>query len=581
MKKYIAYIVILIVGFALGSLFYMSLSDSDQTHSHELNTSEKQMWTCSMHPQIMQPEPGSCPICGMDLIPAISGEAGLSSNQFTLTKNALALADVETSIIGKSGAASDQLRLSGKILENEENIGVQVSYFSGRIEKLYINATGVKVRKGQLLATIYAPELLTAQQELITASSIKESQPSLYQAVKNKLKLWKLTDQQISQIESSGKVQEYFSIYSTVSGTVVQKLVAQGDAVKQGMTLFKITDLNSVWAVFDVYEDQIDLVKKGQIIEVRSNAFPDETIVSRVTFIDPVLDQSTRTVKIRTELNNTSQNFKPGMFVEGTLQPVASDDNDQLLIPASAVLWTGKRSVVYQKINPDQPVFEMKEVQLGNKINDTYEVLEGLKAGDEIVSHGTFTVDAAAQLQGKKSMMNRSQNTESNRNSEQEAGSDLMHTRVDAGATFKASLQDVFSAYLGIKDALVSDSFEQVLMYSEKMERELSKVNSTSIKDKESEDMWKKVKAAMEESNRQIGQSKDIEAQRSHFKDLSGHTAMTVQMFGVGQKVYHQYCPMADNDMGAYWLSDSNNVLNPYFGKAMLACGSVKEVIPE
>ena len=210
-----------------------------------------------MHPQIMQPEAGDCPICGMDLIPAETSADGLLADQFKLTENALALANIQTSIVGNRNQKDNFVKLFGKIVENEESNLVLVSYFSGRIEQLNVSFTGEEVQKGQLLATIYSPDLYAAQQELITAASLKKSQPKLYKAVRNKLKLWKLSENQINQIETSGNVKESVPVYATVSGTVTEKLVEQGDYVKQGQPLLKITNLNTVWGNFDVFENQI------------------------------------------------------------------------------------------------------------------------------------------------------------------------------------------------------------------------------------------------------------------------------------------------------------------------------------
>jgi Cu(I)/Ag(I) efflux system membrane fusion protein len=202
-------------------------------------------------------------------------------------------------------------------------------------------------------------------------------------------------------------VLENFPVYATVSGTVSEKLVEQGDYIKQGQPLLKIAKLNTVWANFDVYENQIDLFKKGQEVAITANAYPNKEFKGKVSFIDPILDIRTRTVKLRVVLNNTKDELKPGMFVEGNIAGVSSTKEQLLSIPSTAVLWTGERSVIYLKSKADEPVFEMREVQLGNQIGNTYEVLEGLSIGNEIVTHGTFTVDAAAQLQGKKSMMNK------------------------------------------------------------------------------------------------------------------------------------------------------------------------------
>ncbi len=287
MKKYIIYIGILAVGLILGGLLFGGNPNKETEHNHDAIAESNQMWTCSMHPQIMQPEPGDCPICGMELIPAVTGADGLLADQFKLTKNALALANIQTSIVGQGMVAGNTIKLSGKIVENEEANTVQVSYFSGRLERLKVSFTGEEVRKGQLLATIYSPELYAAQQELLTAASLKESQPALYEAVRNKLKLWKLSENQINQIETSGKVLENFPVYATVSGTVSEKLVEQGDYIKQGQPLLKISNLNTVWANFDVYENQIDLFKKGQDVMVTTKTYSNKEFKGKSGFYRP------------------------------------------------------------------------------------------------------------------------------------------------------------------------------------------------------------------------------------------------------------------------------------------------------
>nr|WP_236979846.1 efflux RND transporter periplasmic adaptor subunit [Membranihabitans maritimus] len=245
MNKNIIYIsVALIVGLLVGFLLFGGGSadkatiNVKDTHDHSEEIASNQMWTCSMHPQIMQPEPGDCPICGMDLIPAESGADGLNANEIKMTDNAMALANIQTSLVGKGQMGNNSLKLSGKIKANEESNAVQVTYFGGRIEKLYVNSTGERVGAGQRLATIYSPELVAAQQELLTASSLKESQPDLYKAVRNKLKLWKLSEKQINAIETAGKVQENFPVFATVSGTVTMKMVEEGDYLKQGSNFY-------------------------------------------------------------------------------------------------------------------------------------------------------------------------------------------------------------------------------------------------------------------------------------------------------------------------------------------------------
>ena len=589
MKKYTIYIGILVVGLLFGWLLFGGSSNTATEHNHDLVAEINQMWTCSMHPQIMQPEPGDCPICGMDLIPVDGGSEGLLVDQFKLTENAMALANIQTSIVGNSNVDENRIKLSGRIVENEEANTVQVGYFSGRIERLNVSFTGEEIRKGQLLATIYSPELYAAQQELIIAASLKESQPVLYNAVRNKLKLWKLSENQINQIESSGKVKENFPVYATVSGTVTEKLVEQGDYIKQGQPLLKIANLNTVWGNFDVYENQIDRFKKGQEVVVTTNAYPNKEFKGKVDFIDPVLNTKTRIVTLRVVLNNRDDVFKPGMFITAKIEGIKNEHQEILVIPVSAVLWTGERSVVYLKTNPDQPFFEMQEVVLGNRIGNEYEVLEGLFVGNEIVTNGTFTVDAAAQLQGKKSMMNKVGGKVMTGHeghlgmeevtSEPQQNHSNMNERIIVSEDFQNQLKTVFYDYIKLKDALVKDDSNSVIQEAKKQIENLSKIDMKLLTDKEAHNHWMALEKEIKASATSISNVTDIKVQRNHFKHLSSHLIKAIQLFGVNDKVYVEFCPMADNNNGAYWLSKEEKVINPYFGEAMLTCGEVKQVI--
>tara|TARA_B110000305_G_C19443097_1_gene643138 strand:- start:654 stop:2432 length:1779 start_codon:yes stop_codon:yes gene_type:complete len=588
-KKTVIYIGILAVGILLGWLLFGGASTSKTVHNHGEMSETNQMWTCSMHLQIMQPEAGDCPICGMDLIPAETSADGLLADQFKLTENALALANIQTSIVGNRNQKDNFVKLSGKIVENEEANTVQVSYFSGRIEQLNVSFTGEDIRKGQLLATIYSPELYAAQQELITAVSLKESQPALYKAVRNKLKIWKLSENQIQQIETSGKVKENFPVYATVSGTVSEKLVTKGASIKQGQPLLKIANLTNVWANFNVYENQISQFKKGQEISITTNVYANKEFKAKVDFIDPVLNIKTRTVIIRAVLNNKDAIFKPGMFVEGKIKGITLNKEQVLTIPSSAILWTGKRSVVYLKTNPNAPVFEMRKITLGTMVGDYYEVLEGLNNGDEIVTNGTFTVDAAAQLKGKKSMMNKEGDMAMNgheghmvmdksipvKNEEHTN----MNERLKVSKVFQNQLKIVFNNYIKLKDALVKDDSNNVMAESKKLLVNLTKIDMKLLIDKKAHNHWMLLEKEIKRAATLISNTSGIKEQKNYFKHLSTYMANAIQLYGVNEKVYYQFCPMGDNNKGAYWLSKEEKVINPYFGDAMLTCGEVKQVI--
>lgn len=579
MKRNIIYIGLAAgLGLFLGYLLFSNKGSetlkNDHDHSEE---AQDLMWTCSMHPQIMQPEPGDCPICGMDLIPAASGSEGLAADQFKMTKNAIALANIHTAIVGAGGSGDNLLKLSGKIRENEEANAIQASYFEGRVEKLGIGFTGETVKKGQLLATIYSPALVSAQQELITSASLKESQPALYQAVRNKLKLWKLRENQINEIESSGKVKENFPIYATVTGTVTEKLVQEGDYVKQGQPLFKIANLNTVWAVFDAYENQISSLKVGQSVKIMAKAYPDKEFNAKITFLDPRLNTSTRTVMVRAELENKEAMFKPGMFVEGKLQIADKQGDSTISIPESAVLWTGERSLVYIKIGAEEPVFQLREVSLGNLNNGQYTVLSGLENEEEIVVNGTFTVDAAAQLMGKKSMMNQSDGTTMNGH-QGHSGSTVpaASPEIELSKSFETDFNLVIETYLDVKNALVASDAKKTAIAAKGSLATLKKLRQ--IKDLPTAAINHLGK--MEKQFLTISNSEDIAKQREQFVRLSNHMiAIGVNLKSPSHPIYVQHCPMANTDRGASWLSLDKEIKNPYYGESMLRCGSVVDSI--
>ncbi len=583
MKKNILYIgMAVIIGVMAGYLIFGGSSNDGTTkeHDHSEEIASGKMWTCSMHPQIMQPEPGDCPICGMDLIPAESGADGLAMNQFKMTKNAMALANIKTLVIGNGNTTEGVLTLSGKIVENEEINGTQAAYFGGRIEKLNVNYEGEEIKKGQLLATIYSPELVSAQQELLTATRLKETQPDLYKAVRNKLKLWKLSEKQIAQIENSGKVTENFPVYANTSGTVSKIMVEEGDYIKQGAALFSIADLSSVWAVFDSYENQVGSLKKNQAMTIVANSYPNSKLKAKISFIDPILNSNKRTVEVRAVLQNKDGLLKPGMFVQGSIMLSAGTMEDRVTIPETAVLWTGERSVVYVKTDSEAPVFEMREVSLGTIIDGSYEVLEGLENGTEIVTNGTFTVDAAAQLKGKKSMMNDEGGKtmtghEGHTGAGMEGGNTATSMKMDIPKEVQKDLMSIIGNYMDVKDALVASNPEQAGSSSKLALNGLKKIIEADLDKMTKEHLNKIVEMFTKISN-----TADLGSQRDHFITLSENMiSISTNLKEISSTLFVQNCPMANKNKGADWLSWEKEIRNPYYGEAMMTCGEVKQVI--
>jgi Cu(I)/Ag(I) efflux system membrane fusion protein len=235
---------------------------------------------------------------------------------------------------------------------------------------------------------------------------MKTVQPEIYEAARNKLRSWKLSDTQIDAIEHTGKIQNEFPILSNTTGIVTSLRVKVGDHVGEGDVLFEVTDLSHIWIVFDAYESDLPFLRVGDIISFTVQALPGRHFERPIAFIDPVLDASTRVVTLRAEMQNPHLQLKPGMFVSGTVKARLGNKSYSLVIPRSAVLWTGKRSIVYVRLpNTQNPAFKMREIILGPSLGDSYIVESGLSEGEEIVTEGAFTVDAAAQLAGKPSML--------------------------------------------------------------------------------------------------------------------------------------------------------------------------------
>ncbi len=396
----------LIAGVFLGWLFFHGSAETPASHAQDATAENATIWTCSMHPQIRKNEPGNCPICGMELIPLTDNQQDSHPMAINMTQAAMQLAQVEVMTVQK-GSPEKTVRLNGKIQTDERRVFSQTSHIPGRVEKLMVDFTGEYIKKGQPLAILYSPELVSAQKELLEAQKIKETQPQLFQAAKEKLKNWKLTDDQISRILQDGKSQENFTVFADVSGYTTSKKVNLGDYLKQGETLYEISDLSRVWVLFDVYESDIVWVKKGEKVSFEVGAFPGKIQSGIISFFDPVMDPTTRVAQARVELSNSQSLYKPEMFVSGTILAKLPAQKDVVVIPKSAVLWTGKRSVVYVKLpDPQTTLFEMRQITLGPSLGDAYLVESGLEAGEEIAVNGTFSIDAAAQLAGKPSMMN-------------------------------------------------------------------------------------------------------------------------------------------------------------------------------
>jgi len=578
-KHIIKTVGLLVLGLFLGWLIFGGDNTSKEDYAHS-ETAEATIWTCSMHPQIQQSEPGACPLCGMDLIPLETDNSNDDPSVFAMSEDAIRLANVSTMIVGTSNAER-AIRLNGKVQVDERNSYSQTTHIPGRIEQLRINFTGEKVSRGQTLAQIYSPELVTAQEELLQAYAIRNSQPELFEAAKSKLRNWKIGNTQIDQIIANQKPLDRFSIQADVSGVVTKKNVELGDYVERGMALYEIADLTKLWVLFDVYESQMAWVKEGSKVSFTINSLPGETFEGTISFVDPLLNAQTRVATARVEVNNKEGKLKPEMFASGTVQaaPGTTVENETVL-PKSAVLWTGKRAIVYVK---EAKGFTLREVTLGAALGENYIVKSGLSSGEEVVVNGAFTIDAAVQLSGRPSMMSPDGGggNVGHQHGTITPAAPISFEKVSLSAKAKKALEPLFTDYFSFKEHLADDNFDQGKSAAMSFKTTLEKINEKSFEG-ESLKQWQQFQANLANNSQHLAHATDLENLRKQFQQISEVMVALVSSFGSpSDEIFVQHCPMANNDNGADWLSLSKEIKNPYFGSAMLRCGEVKEIINE
>ncbi|MBL7154721.1 MAG: efflux RND transporter periplasmic adaptor subunit [Phycisphaerae bacterium] len=464
-------VVLLIAAFLAGYLLRSHLQ-TDHAHAGPTDANKPtvaQKWYCSMDPQIIRDGPGDCPICGMDLVPmptdlAVAG----APRQLVVSEAAAALMDIVTTPVERRFVDAE-IRMVGKIDYDETRVKHITAWVPGRIDRLYVDFKGTRVSKGDHMVYLYSKELLEDQRALLAAvEASKNIDPNSssfantfkfanVEAVRTRLRLRGLTDEQIAEIEKAGKTVDHVTIYAPMGGIVIDKHRTEGSWVDTGALIFTIADLSQVWVKLDAYESDMMWIRYGQLVEFTTEAYPSEVFKGKISFIDPTLDAKTRTVKLRVNVDNSQGKLKPEMFVRATVRAkvaqsgtvmdpemagkwicpmhpsvvksqsgicekcemdlvtteslgyvqVDTPNEAPLVIPASAPLITGKRAVVYVRLpDAEMPTFEGREIVLGPRAGDYYIVESGLAEGETVVTNGSFKIDSALQIQAKPSMMN-------------------------------------------------------------------------------------------------------------------------------------------------------------------------------
>lgn len=625
---------------AFGTGYWLSpgspeLPTGDTSHADHVEE-ESIIWTCAMHPQIRRNEPGKCPICGMNLVPVSEspGDSLLGERAFVTSPEAVALMNIQTAPVERRYAPMT-IRMTGSVDYDETKVSHITAWVPGRLDRLYVDYTGVTVQKGDHMVELYSPELLTAEEELWRAAqtvkklrsdspaSLRRTAQTTLDASRRKLKLWGLTVEQIVDVEKNGVTSDQVTIYAPSGGTVVELEGQQGMYVNTGSRIYTIVDLSEVWVRFDAYESDLTWLHFGQNVTFVTEAWPGEEFKGRIAFIDPVLNTMTRTVKVRVNVSNEDGRLKPGMFVRGDVEAqiatkgrvmnpelagkwigpmhpqivkdgpgaceicgmdlvpaeelgyvtaTADEAAMPLVIPATAPLLTGKRAVVYvQVMEAKNPTFEGRQVVLGPRAGDYYIVEEGLEEGERVVTNGAFKIDSALEIMAKPSMMN------------PEGGGGAVHrhggmppaTQTNEHESHVAPASDMEMGSVGSRETLTRYLAIQAALANNDAEqaKEAAQAMHHAVMSKSNDTL----KTGLE----RFLAAPDIAAQRTIFSPLSQvmMESLSNADLGSGDPVYVLHCPMAFDGKGADWLQTSTATRNPYYEGSMSTCGSVSRVL--
>lgn len=618
------------------------VSEATSIAPSENNEPDKPLWwTCSMHPQIKLPSGDmKCPICFMDLIPLQdSGGGDETIPEIKLSERARYLAEIETAP-AEHHEVTKTLRLVGKIQADESRLAFISARVPGRLERLFVDFTGIKVRQGDHMVEIYSPELYSAQQELLQAvhtdkqmqgeasKLLRGTGQSLIQASRDKLVRLGLTPEQVEEVLQSGAPKDTVTLYSPTSGIVIRREGTVGMYVKEGDPIYTIADLSMVWLLLDAYESDMSWLHYGQEVSFEAEAFPGEVFQGKLSFISPVLDERSRTIKLRINVPNSDERLKPGMFVRATLKatpapggrvmspefsgkwlcpmhpevvedlfgfcPVcgmkletaqslgfktlSSAEEPPLVIPDTAPLVTGKRAVVYVEEKREDGIYYIgREVELGSHADGYYVVESGLQAGERVVKKGNFKIDSAFQIVAKPSMM--SLDGSSGEPSQEDQPS-LKFDAYSSNDSLTTAVRPLFGAYLAFQKELAGDSFDNSLKASKELAHLAAELKPTELPE-EQLTSWDADLQALRTGLEEANKAADIEHLREKFEGVSKAMNTWIRHFGnpLDELLKHTFCPMAFEN-GAYWIQTGDTIANPYFGSKMLRCGEFRKTYP-
>jgi len=547
-----------------------------------------QYYTCGMHPWVILPKPGSCPICGMDLVPLdpskFSGE--VSIDPVVAQNIGVRLAEV------KKGSSGGAIRTVGIVAYDETRLGDVNLKISGWVEKLDVDYLGTQVKKGQRLFSLYSPELYAAEEEYLLAWRAAKQTPGaggladgvaqkLLDAARTKLAYFDVSPAQIAELERRGAPVKTMAIYSPQAGVVTEKHVFEGQKVNAGHSAYRIADLSRVWVMATLYEYQSQQVKVGQSAKMSLSYAPGNVLEGKIVYVYPYLDERTRQLTVRLEFPNPDGALKPGMYA--TVELEGADDAPRVLVPRSAVIDTGARQVAF--VAKGEGHFEPREVRMGGEVSGgDVEILSGLDQGERVVTSGQFLIDSEARM--REALAKMMGGTSSAGDSKEAAPPEAAKPTVALPPAAAAALGAGLDGYLGAGDALASDTTRDIGVAARKLAEAMDVL--TAIEVPGQPHFWHQHGEAMavRDEALKLAAAANIDAARRSFSTLSAELAGLTRAVGVpagyGKKLEEQHCPMFPDGSsgGSVWLQAAGPVRNPYFGSAMLTCSDRTAKLP-
>lgn len=546
-----------------------------------------QYYTCGMHPWVILPKPGTCPICQMDLTP-------LDASKFTgeVTIDPISVQNIGVRVQEViTGPLVKTIRTVGTVDYNEplvKDVNIKVN---GWIEKLSVDYLGAQVVQGQELFDLYSPELFSAQEEYMLAYRNRDQvgadfvpdaargATNLLEASRTRLLYYDITPEQIEELERTGTPAKTMTIRSPHTGVVITKHANEGMKVDPGMQVYRIADLSKVWVQVTMYEYQLPYVQVGQNAVMSLPYIPGQRFEGKVIYIYPYLDKKTREVQVRLEFDNTDGLLKPGMFANVELHNTLA--RERTLAPREAIIDTGERQVAFVSFGEGK--FEPRDVRMGIETGEgMVEIIDGLEPGEMVVTSGQFLIDSEANIRESLAKMIRGDMAAEQKPKAAVAGASQLTSLSDTVATI---LGEVLNAYLRIGDQLASDSTEDVGPSAQRIVDGLAALTGMDIPD--DPHFWHKHDevAKAKEHAQKLKETNNIEDARLRFADLSIALGSLVKATGVPpsyqKEVQELHCPMyREGQGGSTWLQLAGDVRNPFYGSAMLACFDARTALP-